>query len=167
MNQQSGVGIKWAALLTAAFVIQVALASQIDIFGVHPELMLLVAIVAGLVSGPERGAGVGFAAGFLVDLTLHGTFGMSAFAFTVVGFLVGSVKEAILRISSILAVLITLLASALGVLLYATVAHLLGDRTLSDPKLSAIVTIVSVWNAVLCIPMLWLARRVEGTRAAF
>ncbi|MEI2640086.1 MAG: rod shape-determining protein MreD [Microthrixaceae bacterium] len=89
MTPDSGVAIRWAGLVTAAFVIQVAFLNQISILGVHPELMLLVAIGAGLVVGPHRGAGIGFAAGLLVDLTLHGNLGVSAFCYTLVGFLVG------------------------------------------------------------------------------
>lgn len=167
MNPGAATVPRWVVLLTAAFLVQVALLGQVSVLGVHPEVMLLFAIAAGLVAGPERGAGVGFAAGVLVDLTLHGTFGLSALAYTVTGFLVGSVKEAVPRISQLLALVVALVASAVGVLLYATVAHLLGEHTLSDPGLTRIVAIVSLWNAALCLPVVWLCRRAEGARSAF
>ncbi len=164
MTPDSGVAIRWAGLVTAAFVIQVAFLNQISILGVHPELMLLVAIGAGLVVGPHRGAGIGFAAGLLVDLTLHGNLGVSAFCYTLVGFLVGMTKEAILGISKPLSVLIVAASSAIGTVLYAGVSQLLGEHTFSDPRFLTIIAMVALWNAVLALPVLNLCRRTEGSR---
>ena len=41
-----------------------------ELFGVQGDLMLLVAIAAGLAAGPDRGATIGFAAGLAYDLML-------------------------------------------------------------------------------------------------
>lgn len=164
MNVLESRRVRWALMITASFIVSVVVFAQFPIAGVRPEIMLLVAICAGLVGGAERGAWVGFIAGLLVDLTLHGTLGVSAFCFTVVGFFVGMISEILPGRSHLLSVVITAAASAVGVVLYAVVAQFLGGHTLSDPDFGLIITIVTVWNAVLCLPVLSLSRRVEGSR---
>ena len=75
-----------ALLLLAALVIHTSVLSGIRLQGVRPDLMLLIAVCAGLVAGPERGAIVGFAAGLASDLFLQTPLGLSALTFTVVAF---------------------------------------------------------------------------------
>jgi rod shape-determining protein MreD len=159
----SGVLLRWVLIVTSVFLLQVGVVADIGLFGVHPELMLLLAICAGIAAGPVRGAGVGFAAGLLSDLMLQGPLGVSALAFAVVGFAVGSAEEAVLRSSRVITVAMTALASVVGLLLFAALSQLLGQRTLADPRLWLIVGIVSVFNAVLCVPAVALCRWAEGT----
>lgn len=155
--------LRWAALVTAVFVVHIGVAIDASLLGVHPDLMLLIAICGGLAGGPARGAEVGFFAGLLSDLVLPGSLGVSAFAFALVGFGAGTVAETVLHASRVISLAVTFFASAAGVLVYALVAQLLGQRTLSDPNLWVIVGIVSVCNVALCLPLLALARWAEGS----
>lgn len=157
--------VKWALVVTGAFLVSVTILAQLPIAGVRPELMLLIAVCAGLTGGPERGAWVGFSAGLLVDLTLHGTLGVTAFCATIVGFFVGLVADVLPEQSRTLSVVIAAAGSAAGVVLYATVAQFLGGHTLSDPDFGRVIAIVTVWNAALCLPVLALCRRAEGSRS--
>lgn len=154
--------LRWTTLVLAAFVVQIGVLVDLRPFGVHADLMLLVAICAGLAGGSTRGAVVGFSAGALVDLVLPGTMGVSALAFALVGFGVGSLHESVMSMTRAMSVAVSAAASAAGVLLFAVLAQLLGQRTLTDPRLVAIVGIVAVLNAVLTVPVLALARRAEG-----
>ncbi|HTN99201.1 MAG TPA: rod shape-determining protein MreD [Microthrixaceae bacterium] len=167
MNADAGVVLRWTVLVTAMFVMQVGFLNDMRIFGVHPEIMLLLSICAGMVGGPERGAGVGFFCGLLVDLTLNGSLGVTALSLTLVGFFVGVIEGGVMRATKALSVLIAVLASVVGVLLYAALSELLGAHSLSDPKLWSIVAIVGTLNGVMCIPVLALARKVEGARLAY
>ena len=57
---------------------------------VAPDFMMLLAVCAGFVAGPDKGAVVGFAAGLVSDLFLQSTpFGLSALAACLAGFVVG------------------------------------------------------------------------------
>jgi rod shape-determining protein MreD len=154
--------MRWSLLVVTLFVVQIGVMIDLDLFGVHPDLMLLVAICAGLAAGPARGAEVGFASGLLMDLVLHGSLGVSALTFALVGFAVGAVAESVIRSSRLLSVGLTAAASGAGVLLYAALGQLLGQRTLADPRLWAIIGIVSVCNAALCLPVLATSRWAEG-----
>lgn len=159
----SGVVLRWTLVVTSAFVLQVGVVTDLGLFGVHPELMLLLAICAGIVGGPVRGAGVGFAAGLLGDLMLQGPLGVSALAFALVGFAAGAAGEAVLRSSRAITIAMTAIASAAGLLVFAALSQLLGQRSLADPRLWLIVGIVSVVNAVLCVPAVAVCRWAEGT----
>lgn len=162
MTTEVNIVLRWGALLLGAFVLQVGVLADLRLAGVHPEVLLLVAICAGLVGGPSRGAEVGFAAGVLADLIVPGVLGVSALAFALVGFAVGAIEETVIRASRAISVAISIVASAIGVLLYAAVGELLGQRSLSDPRLWAIVGIVSLVNGLLCIPCLATCRWAEG-----
>jgi len=162
MTTEVQIIVRWAVILLSALVLQVAVVTDIRIAGVHPELLLLVGICAGLVGGPSRGAEVGFVAGVLTDLLLPGVLGISALSFALVGFAVGATEESVIRSSKTISVGITVAASAVGTLVYAGLGELLGQRTLSDPHLWAIVGIVSVVNGLLCVPGLAVCRWAEG-----
>ena len=77
-------------LLVVAVTFQLAVASRLEVFGVQGDLMLLVAVAAGLAAGPDRGATLGFAAGITFDLLLQSPFGLSALTYALVAYLVGS-----------------------------------------------------------------------------
>ena len=154
--------VRWGVLLSVAFVLHIGVFSDLRFFGVHPEILLLVGICAGLVGGPSRGAEVGFVAGVLTDLLVPGLLGVSALAFALVGFAVGATEESVIRSSRSISVAIAVVASAVGTLLYAGLGELLGQRSLSDPRLFVIIGIVSAVNGLLCIPCLAVCRWAEG-----
>jgi rod shape-determining protein MreD len=153
--------IRWLLIVTVTLVLQIGLATQIQVAGVHPDLMLLVAICAGLVGGPSAGAGVGFACGLLFDLFLPGRFGVTALAYLLVGYGSGVAGDAVARPNRWISVGMVALASAAGTLLYAAIGQLLGQRSLSDPNLGAIVGIVAAFNAALAVPVLAVCRWAE------
>lgn len=155
--------VRWALMVSGTFIVSVTFLAQFPLAGVRAEAMLLVALCAGLVGGPVRGAWIGFASGLLVDLTLYGTLGVAAMCFTVVGFMAGVVSEFVPAHSKLLSVVIVMVGSVAGVVLYAVLAEFLGGHTLSDPDFGLVVAIVAVWNTVLCLPVLALCRLVEGT----
>lgn len=163
MTTDAPAVMRWVLIVLTVFVLQIGVFTDLRLFGVHPDTMLLLAICAGLSVGAVRGAEVGFAVGLLSDLLLQGPLGTSALAFALVGFGVGMAGDAVLRSSRVISVGIAAVSSAAGVLLYAALAQLLGQRTLADPRLWVIVAIVSVFNAVLCLPAMALCRWAEGS----
>ncbi|MBS1838184.1 MAG: rod shape-determining protein MreD [Actinobacteria bacterium] len=161
MAAEPGHLLRWTLVVSAALVLQVGLVPQVSIAGVHPDLLLLVAICAGMVGGPGTGAVVGFTCGVLVDLFLPGRFGMTALAYLLVGYGAGVAGEAIARPSRWISCAVVGVASAVGTLLYATIGQLLAQRSLTDPNLVAIVGIVAAVNTVLALPVLAACRWAE------
>jgi rod shape-determining protein MreD len=150
--------LRWVLVLSVTLVLQVGLFNDIRFWGVHPDLMLLLAVCAGLTGGPGQGAGVGFACGLLLDLFLPGRFGVTALAYALTGYGAGVAGDTVVRPARWISVGLVVLSSAAGTLLYAAIGQLLGQRSLSDPRLGTIVGIVSVVNGVLALPALAVCR---------
>src|SRR5580692_3782098 len=77
-------------VVVALFVtVQNTVMLDVHVGGVHPDIMILLPIVAGLIGGPGSGASMGFGAGLVADLFLPTPFGLSALVGCLVGFAVG------------------------------------------------------------------------------
>ena len=136
--------------------VQETLVLDLRLGGVHPDIMLLLPIMAGIVGGPARGASMGFGAGLAADLFLPTPFGLSALVGCLIGFGVGVATLALDRSALWLAPVAALGASALYEGLYAVLGSVLGQPQMIHVDLVRIILVVSVTNAVLAIP----ARRV-------
>lgn len=138
-----------ALIVLVTLVIQVSLLSRFSFEGARPDVMILLAIVAGYRLGPERGALVGFAAGLSFDIVLSTPLGLSALIYTIVGYGVGAATAGMVRTSRWAASLVAAVGSAAGMLLYALVGTVLGEPTLDGPPLASIVVLVAAVNAAL------------------
>ena len=77
-------------LVVGLFVtVQQTLMLDLRVGGVHPDVMILLPVVAGIIGGPGRGASMGFGAGLVADLFLPTAFGLSALVGCLIGFGVG------------------------------------------------------------------------------
>ena len=138
-----------ALVVVSALILQVCLFSRFSYDGARPDVMLLVAVLAGYVLGPERGAIVGFASGLALDVVLTTPFGLSALIYTLVAYGVGTVTAGVVRSSRWIPSAVAAVGSAVGVLAYAVAGAVLGVATLEGPPLTTIVVYVAVLNAVL------------------
>ncbi|MHB1710239.1 MAG: rod shape-determining protein MreD [Acidimicrobiales bacterium] len=132
-------------------VVQQTLVLDIRIDGVHPDIMVLLPIAAGLVGGPGRGANMGFGSGLVADLFLPTPFGLSAFTGCLIGFAVGMATVALDRSSWWLPVLSGLGASALYEVLYPFLGSVLGQPQMLHAGVVGIVVVVSSCNALLAV----------------
>lgn len=141
--------LRTAAVILGALVLQVSLLARFSYEGARPDVLLLLAVVAGFTAGPERGAIVGFAAGMSFDILLTTPLGLSALTYALVGYAVGSATSGVVRSSRWIGPAIVVVGSAAGVLLYAAFGAVIGEPTLEGPPLAAIVVTVSAVNAAL------------------
>ena len=68
MNPVPKTVVRYTLLIVTAAVLQKAVFSQLRIDGAVPDALLVLAVAAGVVSGSERGATVGFCSGLALDL---------------------------------------------------------------------------------------------------
>jgi rod shape-determining protein MreD len=80
---------RYALVLASVIILQLGVFSDLRLGGVHPDVTLLIAVVAGLVAGPRRGVVIGFWAGLLIDPVLPTPLGMTALVWAMVGFMAG------------------------------------------------------------------------------
>jgi rod shape-determining protein MreD len=154
------------ALVVAVFVIvQQTLILDIRIGGIHPDIMILLPIVAGIVGGPARGATMGFGSGLVADVFLPTPFGLSALVGCMIGFAVGVSTLALDRTAFWLPPFAALIGSALYEVIYAVLGSVLGQPQMLHAGVVKIVLLVSVVNAVLALPALravaWSLRQVS------
>ncbi|HVX20687.1 MAG TPA: rod shape-determining protein MreD [Acidimicrobiales bacterium] len=144
--------LKVCLVVFVVLLVQSTLGVDISILGVHPDLMLLLPIAAGIAGNAEEGAVMGFVAGFAADLLLPTPFGLSALVYCLVGFVVGYFTGSIVREVWWFTPVVALAASAVAVMLYAVLGAVLGQDQFLDLDLAAIVGVVGVANAILALP---------------
>jgi rod shape-determining protein MreD len=138
--------------------VQQTLMLDLRVGGVHPDILLLLPIVAGIIGGPGRGASMGFGSGLVADLFLPTPFGLSALVGSLIGFAVGATTLALDRSALWLPPVAALGASALYEVIYPLLGSVLGQPQMVHVDLVRIVLLVSITNAVLAIPALRLVK---------
>jgi rod shape-determining protein MreD len=155
-------------VLLLFLVLHLSVLDRIRVDNAAPDVMLLLAVVAGIVGGPKLGALLGFAAGITLDLFLETPMGLSALVFCLVGYAVGNIQGGVLRVSWWIPVLTTLAASVAGELVYALVATVVGQPDLVTPHLLVIAAVVGGFNALAAPFALRLVRwSVAGPERAY
>ena len=145
-------------LLTAA-VLYRGVFTQLRVFNVVANVLLLIAIAAGIAGGPDRGAIVGFFAGLTFDLLLPlAPVGLSALSFCIVGFVVGRYQSTVVRSAVWVKMAIAALASAGGMLLYIGVGQLVNQVNFLQRPWVLIVVVISVINGLLAPPAVRIMR---------
>ena len=155
------VRVKVTLLIGFVFVVQSSVLSGVRVRHVCPDALLLLAIAAGVVGGEETGAVIGFLAGLAGDVFLQTPLGLSALVYALIGFGVGAVQGGVLRATRWIPVLTALVASAVGVVLFALVGAMLGQTQLVTPgprALARIAGLVAGMNAVGAVPMVGMVR---------
>lgn len=149
-----GSRVRIPLVVVGVLVVHVTVLTRVETAGVRPDILVLLAVAAGLTGGRERGAAVGFAAGILGDLFVDTPLGLSALTFSVVGFVVGVVSGTILRTTWWIAPVTAFAASAAAVLLYAVAGAMVGLPSFLVPELAVIALVVASVNALLAVPMI-------------
>ena len=87
------IGLRLAAIVLVAVLLQVSFLSYLSILGATPDVLPVVIAVLGLLGGAVTGAVAGFATGLLVDSLLLQTLGVSSLVLLSVGYLAGRYRE--------------------------------------------------------------------------
>jgi len=144
-------------LLVFLALVQTTLASDLRVFQVAPDLMIVVTICAGMAGGTQAGAWVGFWAGLLADMFVTTTpVGLSALTYCLVGASIGFVRESFLHDRRLLLPVAGFAGTAAAVLLFVALGDLFGQSQLLVGGRSAIIRVALVealWSAVLIIPV--------------
>jgi rod shape-determining protein MreD len=119
--------------------------------GVIPDIVLVSVIAVGLECGPETGAVYGFGAGLFIDMFLRPPAGLSALAYTLVGFAVGSVRTRLIRTSKLQYPLVGGLGSLLGGAIFVVAGVLVGQQQLWAERTVRIVGVRALYDATLAL----------------
>lgn len=115
------------AIVVVTLVIQLTLINSVTIFGLKPDLIMVVVVVFSLLKGEKEGTISGFASGLLQDIFSTGILGINALVKTVIGFVCGILKEKIFREHILFIIpLITFIASFTQSILIFLLLHAFG-----------------------------------------
>lgn len=152
--------------LVGALVLQVMIAPHIPIFGVTPNLLLLVVITLAFVEGAPAGAAAGFAAGLLMDLLSTGPIGAWALVMSVTGYLSGSLKQNLFAEGWLAPVTVGVIAALVADFAYLIVVTVIGVGPSFWSALGRLVLPRAVYNAILVMLFYpWLARFLRTDRS--
>jgi rod shape-determining protein MreD len=150
---------RFVLVLVCAAIFQVAVLDNIVIHYAHADVMLLVAIGAGLAAGSQAGAVAAFATGLVADLFVDTPYGVSALTFVLVAFAVGlAATGPIDKSSRGFRFAAAVLAGAAGTLLYAGIGYILGEPLALQGNIVSTVAVVTAGNAILGLPVLAIVR---------
>ncbi len=139
--------------------LQTTLVADLNVRGTCADIVMLLPIAVGIVHGRDEGAVAGFAAGFVLDLVVHGTpVGFFALGYTLTGYVVGMTQATVLRAAWWIPVLTAIGGSAIGVLILGVLAKIVGLEGYLDSHLVVVAAAVGLVNAVLVLPMLRIVR---------
>lgn len=150
--------LKVFVLLLAAVVLQTTLSPYLSVLGARPDTALIVVIILAMMRGPIWGAAVGFAAGFLLDVALVQTMGISSFLYTLAGYFSGRYAEGVDPDSWLPPMVTVFLATFVVQVLNAVIMFLLGVEASVNFILLRIVLPSAFINALLAMPIFVVCR---------
>ena len=114
--------VKLVLILVIAYVLQTVIVPDLNIYGVAPNLLLVVVCSVSFLFGSTIGGIVGFFAGLLLDFNQGRAIGLHAFFCMYVGMLLGQFNKRFFKDNYIVAVAIT----GLVTIVYETLVYIFG-----------------------------------------
>ena len=152
-------GVKAAALLFVAAIMQVSIFAQVHILGGVPDVLLVMLVAVALLRGAIVGAAGGFFAGLLVDTASLGRLGLTSLVLTVAGYWIGRYGETTGR-DRAHAPYVSVAVATILVQFGALILHyLLGDPVSAKAVLIETLPPKVALNLLLTLPVYALTRR--------
>ena len=152
-----------AALFFVIVIVQVAVFPHLRLFGVVPDLGLLVALAVGYQEGPEAGAIVGFVAGFGYDLFLETPLGLEALSYAIVGYGIGVLEAGLFRSPRWLPSFLGAAGGLAGGLTLIAIGVLAGVDAVKGTQGVITISYAALYDAILAPFVFFLVRRVLGS----
>jgi rod shape-determining protein MreD len=160
VNETFRLPLRLAILAFGTVVIQQAAVSQISIFGVAADLSPLVVMSVGLLAGSMPAAVMGFGVGFLVDLTLVQTLGVTSLLYIAIGYWSGRLHELRDPAHGLVPLAVGAAATAVAQVGMAMIQFLLGvDSPVSFLLVQQIFIVVLV-NTLISLPVYSVVKRI-------
>jgi rod shape-determining protein MreD len=152
--------VRLVVIMVLTVLVQVTVFPHLRLFGVVPDLGLLLAVAIAFRHGPEAGALVGFATGLGYDLFLASPVGMCALAYALTAYIVGVLQTGMLRSPAWIPPLVGLLAGFGGGLIFTVIGVLAGVTAVSTWSAITTVALAAVYDALLAPFVFWLVAHV-------
>jgi rod shape-determining protein MreD len=143
-------------------IVQVAVFPHLRLFGVVPDLGLLLALAVGYQEGSELGAIAGFLTGFGFDLFLETPLGLNALTYAIVGYTIGVLEAGLMRSPRWLPSFLGFVGGLAGGLFFIAIGVLAGVDAVKGTQGVRTIALAAVYDALLAPFVFLLVRRVLG-----
>jgi rod shape-determining protein MreD len=140
-------------LVLGALVLQATALNFVSVYGVKPDLALVLVIFNGFLRGTREGAFLGFVGGVLQDLVSGGYFGMNALAKMAAGYLAGLGEGRLYRDKRVIAAGLTWFCTLASQLVYYLLLAMVNVQVPVAAALAGIILPVSFYNALVALPL--------------
>ncbi|MFM8302892.1 MAG: rod shape-determining protein MreD [Actinomycetota bacterium] len=154
--------LRYFLLILSLVVVQTALFPSLQIWDAAPDLLLVATIAVAYERGAETGAVFGFCSGIAVDCFLASPLGVSALAFSIVGYGVGVFQSGLVRSTRWMAPVLGGLGGLVGGTLWVVIASIVGSESLFDARTLRVVLLASLYDAVVALAIFPFARWASG-----
>jgi rod shape-determining protein MreD len=157
--------VKAGALLLLAALVQVSIASTIEVAEGHPDVVLVLVVAVALLRGPTFGAVAGFWAGLVLDVVSLETLGLTSLLLTLAGYFAGRLGDVTTKSSahpSLLAVGLGTIGVAVG---SAVINFMLGSTLSAAQFFAGVLLPTLALNLLLAYPLYGLCRRLFQVEA--
>jgi rod shape-determining protein MreD len=148
-------------LLLVAAILQTSVVPHLAVWGVFPDLPLLIVVNWSLVRGAREGIVWGFVAGVAMDLLSGAPFGAATLSLMVVGLLSGLASATVVRARFVLPPVTVFLATLVYDLVFLSVVQVVGHPVEWGGTLLRIALPSALLNAVLTPPLFWITRTLD------
>jgi len=151
-------GVRDAAVLVVAMILQAAFLYRFEIAGIRPDLLVAFVVYLGWMRGPIVGTLGGFVVGLIQDLDAPGPLGLNALSKTIVGFAVAKAGFRVHRANIGVRFAFFLFAMLAHDLIYFA-ASSLGDTALFAKQMLTIAFPTALYTAVVVLVLLGLVEQ--------
>jgi len=144
------------------FVIQASLFSYIEVFGVSPNIALLIVVAYAMLRGDVEGAILGFSTGLLIDIVFGSVLGFYALIYAVTGFLCGKPFKDFVRENYLLPLVLTITAALLIESLSFGAFFALRGYTDFMSQMQERIIPVTIYTNLFTLPMYFLVYRLNA-----
>ena len=148
-------------LMAILAIIQAAILPRLQIFGLAPQILLIVALAWGLLRGPEDGAIWAFIAGIFLDLFSSAPMGISSLALMVGVTAAAVVQRSLPPSRFVLPVVLAAAASLIYLILYLLFLSVTGYPV--SWATTSRLPLLAVLNSLLILPVYWLLFTLDRT----
>ena len=145
--------VKWFIAFIVCLILQTTLIPSIALFGVQPDLLIIVLAFMCLKHGVMPGIYIGFFLGLGLDLYSPVLLGQNALAKTVIGFFLGLFNEKVMRTDPIVKIIILLISFFIHDILFFGTELLKNDTSLISilPELFTRTLPRAIYSTVLAL----------------
>lgn len=141
-------------LFGSVLILQSTMLDLITVYGIKPDLILLLSVFNGFLLGPRQGAFLGFTSGVLTDLFTGSYIGMNAISKMVAGYFAGICGERLYQDNTLVLSGVAFVSSIAGLFVDYLLLHSLEIQVAFFYALFRVIIPTALYNAVL-VPFLY------------